>query len=440
MNFVKRLASLLLPLIVFSFCTQCTRVNNEVNIKINWNNKTNEVKANHWGVNDYEFTVPQRIANKGLQEFSKQLNPTIVRFHHALMADSLINPQTNTWDKERIALSFSEAIKAFPNAEFMINPIANWPSGLSKHGVLSPNEEEKIILLYTQFVQLISELNLPIHSIEIFNEKETEYQHAGVLEAYWSLFNRISRAIKKTNPDIKVAGPALTWPKQIWVEGFLDACGNNIDYFTWHSYYSGNPETPTPTIVLNGANHIDSLAGYVNKALTEHNLQNKVKSCITEYNVQWTWTPFEVRHANNIGAVFQAGVVKRMAQRNLEAALVWHLKGHSYGLIDGDNKLRSTGQLFLWGRKYLCGSQVEVVSSDSDVDVMPIVNQNGKKAVLLINCGNEQKFVFKPSEILGENINYAAQINDLALEAQALNNFEKVLELKPYSLTIISSY
>jgi len=410
------------------------------NLTIDWEQEEYQILASHWGVNDYEMVTPHLISQKELQDYSRELNPSVVRLHHALIADSFTIGNTPKWDVDRIKTCFYEARKAFPEAKFMVNPIAHFPSFLENNNeVLTEDGEARIINMFVEFVKLMKELNVPVHSIEVFNEKDNAYEAANHIPQYWRLFNKVVNAIKAENPDVKIAGPALTWPKELWVESFLDSCGHHTDYLTWHGYYSGTPETPTPDVLYSGVDHIDSLAGYVNRAIKAHGFDH-MKSCLTEYNVQWTWEPFEIRHANTIGAIYQSMIVDRMAKNELDAVMVWHLKGFSYGLINNENKVRSTGQLYLWGRHYLTGTKVESFCEDPNLQILAVNGVENQHAILIANRGNFQKMVPSADQLLQSKAKIVSQLCNDGFEEQLLNEESDQLQLPPYSLTLISNY
>ncbi|MEM9882950.1 MAG: hypothetical protein AAF800_08545, partial [Planctomycetota bacterium] len=99
------------------------------------------------------------------------------------------------------------------------------------------------------------------------------------------------------------------------------------------------------------------------------------------------WQPYERRHANAIGAALQASVIARLARRGVTGLAVWHAKGNAYGLIDEDNHLRATGQLFLLGRPMLTGTLADVADlpASDRLDVLPVTDERGRRSVMLVN-------------------------------------------------------
>jgi hypothetical protein len=164
-----------------------------------------------------------------------------------------------------------------------------------------------------------------------------------------------------------------------------------------------------------------------------------MKNYMTEYNIQWVWEPYEARHGTNAGAVFQALTVCKLAKQHLDGLMVWHLKGHSYGLIENDDEIRSTGYLYLWGNKYLCGKMVETSSKDTRFETVAVENTEGKRSVILINKSESHLKIRLNNEEIGFEPSYLAQINDSGFKPQEIIFRKDEIELKPWSVTLLTN-
>ena len=92
--------------------------------------------------------------------------------------------------------------------------------------------------------------------------------------------------------------------------------------------------------------------------------------------MQWVWQPFEKRHSNSIGAIFQAAVVRRMVINDVTGCNVWHFKGEAYGMIDNSNKMRSPYFMYAWAHKYLVGDLATWQSdTNRDYEVIPVTEK-----------------------------------------------------------------
>ncbi len=354
-----------------------------VDIAIDWDQAVGRVTARHWGVNCYEMAYPQRMGDPGLQSYLASLGPALVRVHHGDLANKWTDADARAWDTDAIRQAFDH--QAFDGAQIMLN-IPEWPKWLHDRGPLPAEKYDAFLELIGDLVRLLrDEVGVEIAYWEVLNERDNMYEKADRLDELWDLQNRVMAAIRAADPAAKVGGPALTWPKPAWVEGFLTHSGDRVDFITWHNYASGQPTLPNADL-FERLDTLEGHAAHVLEAIDRHGLDPGVETFLTEYNVQWTWSPFERRHANNLGAAFQAGVVRRMALLGVDGVAVWHAKGNAYGLIDGDNRLRAPGLLYRWGHRYLTGPIAAVAVSDpAALEVLPVMLDDGERSVMLVN-------------------------------------------------------
>ncbi|NJM93379.1 MAG: T9SS type A sorting domain-containing protein [Cytophagales bacterium] len=411
------------------------------NVQINtaWNAvPIGEVRPTIWGVNDYEIMYgnTDRPGDVGFNEFIKNIQPGIIRIHNAALVWEWTQASTKTWDRAKIVAAFEKAY-GFKNTPIMLN-ISHWPSFIHDGDILPENKHQEWIDLLVQLVDILDEEGIQIDYWEVLNENDNKYEQAGKLPELWGLLKKIMLALKAADPDAKVGGPALTWPKQLWVEGFLNECGGIIDFMSWHNYASGDPSTSNQN-VINAIDNLENHAQLVLNELAERNITG-VQTFLTEFNVQWTWTPYEERHHTHVGAVFQAGVMHRMAQLGVTGSMVWHAKGQSYGLILADNTVSSTGYLYTWGRRYLTGNMYTSSADDNQVETWA-VSSGGNKSMLILNKSGNTKNVSGVDAILGLDNPLpirVLQLNDSGYEPQVLALSGNQIELQPYSVTLIT--
>ena len=84
---------------------------------------------------------------------------------------------------------------------------------------------------------------------EPINELENRYEKAGKLDQLWQIYNQTAEAMKAQDPTIKVGGPALTRDNEKVLAEFLQSCGSNVDFISWHRYGTGNPEISTDELM-----------------------------------------------------------------------------------------------------------------------------------------------------------------------------------------------
>ncbi|MEM9859482.1 MAG: T9SS type A sorting domain-containing protein [Bacteroidota bacterium] len=363
-------------------------------INIDWSTTIAPVTAHHWGINDEKLSDPSNgngVKDSRYNELFTDLEPEFIRLHHANIIDNYTDATTRWWDVEKIRSSFLAA-EAYEDANVMFN-IVWWPAWLASSSAPLPDEhrQEFLDLVKDLVVVLRDSVGFQVDYWELTNEREGVYEDAGKLEDLWFLIDDMIKVIKEVDPQAKVGGPALTWPNPTWVESFLDSLGHKVDFVTWHNYGSAPPPNSVSDLELVNSvvNQIDGNIGNVMSALSSRSLTPK--TFLTEFNVQWVWQPFEPRHANNVGAMFQAAIVRRTIINGMDGSNVWHFKGNAYGMIDVNNELRSPYYLYLWGHKYLIGDLVDWQhTSATNLEVIPVKQQGGLKSVLVLNKREEE--------------------------------------------------
>jgi xylan 1,4-beta-xylosidase len=272
---------------------------------------------------------------------------------------------------------------------------------------------------------------------ELTNEMDTAYEKAGRLPDLWRLVNKCVLAVKKVDPKAKAGGPALTWPKPEWVEGLFRNCGQNLDFVTWHNYASGDIYDSNEQ-VLGKADVIAGMAQSVVDAAKKFAPGKKFEMFLTEHNIKWVWEPIERRHGNNIGALFQASTIRRLAPTGIDGATVWHVKGNAYGLIGGDNTIRSTGHLFTWS-KYLHGQVLASTSADETaLELLPIVQADGSRSLLLLAKADRAVEV-DAARLLGGRKWTAQRIDSAGLREKVEFPAAGQWSLPGYSVTLLRS-
>jgi xylan 1,4-beta-xylosidase len=359
-----------------------------VKASVDWNKTAGQMKAGMWGWNDYEVLYPERAADKKYQEALRALNPALVRIHHAGFSTTWTNEATRSWDVEKIRAGL-KASTGFGNAKIMMN-VSGPPKWISEDKLMTPAQEDEFARLCGQLVRVMrDEVKMPVAYWEMTNEYDTTYEKAGRLGDLWRVFNKIAKEVRAVDPNAKVGGPALTWPKPAWLEGFFKNCGQNIDFVTWHNYASGDIYDPNEN-VLGKAQTIANMAQDVRDAARKWVPGRNLEYFLTELNVKWTWDPMERRHGNNVGAAFLASTLRRTALtdqgRGIDGVTMWHAKGGAYGIIDADNTLRSPYYLYRWGTRYLTGRIAAAKTDDENsLEVLPITRDDKTVSLLLIN-------------------------------------------------------
>lgn len=408
----------------------------QVTVSTDWNLPKGEVKSDLWSVNDYEIMYgdTDRPADRAFNDYLEEIQPGIIRIHNAALVWEWTDSETKTWDREKIKQGFAKAY-GFKGSKLLLN-ISHWPSFIHDGDILPLDKKQALIDLLLDLQTLLKEENIKVDYWEVLNENDNKYEQAGKLPELWSLLKDIMVALKAADPNTKVGGPALTWPKQIWVDGFLDECGGVIDFMSWHNYASGDPSTSNQDVV-NAIGTLENHAKTVMDALKKRNIIG-IETFLSEFNVQWTWTPYEKRHHNHVGAVFQAGVIHRMSKLGVDGAFAWHAKGNSYGLLRADNEVSAPGHVYKWGQRYLTGNEYTSTATDNAIETWSIGN-GANRSTLILNKSAETKKLNTANILGASNTNDVRilQINSSGYKPEPMTLADQI-DLKPYSVTLIT--
>ena len=409
-----------------------------VEAKVDWTRKVATVKPTLWGVNDYEILDPKTAADPKYQAWLAQIKTPLVRIHSGGISDAWTNKETHQWDVEKIRAGFANS-SGLKGAKKMLN-IAHWPAWLSDQSTLTPAQETQWADSIADLVRLMrDDLKIPIDYWELSNELDGTYEKEGKLDDLWRLFNKLAAAVRKANPTAKIGGPAFTWPKAQWLEGFFKNCGQNVDFVTWHNYASGDINDSNE-LVLSKSEVIAGMAKSVQEAAAKWAPGRKLEFFLDEYNIKWVWEPIERRHGNNIGALFQASTLRHLAPLQLDGVAVWHAKGSAYGLVDADDTVRATGHLYEWGTQFLVGDLMTENSSDqAALEILPIVRANGGRSLLLLCKANRSVIVPNGAALLGEKPTHIRRIDANGLHDAVEMPANGDWTLPGYSLTLITS-
>ncbi len=425
----------------WSLGTQGLIAQNQYKIAIDWSTISGTIDSAHWGVADYEIVNPENVSDPGFVDYMQRIDPAFIRIHRSTLSTRFTDANTETWDSAYIVACFDSAKMAYGDAKIMFNPMPEWPDWMNEPKVLSPEGEDKVIALLAQMASIIKNSGIHIDYWEIFNERDNDYEDGNALDRYFALYNRAYDTIKSVLPNAKIGGLAFTHPKYEWVTGFLDQCAGKYDFISWHNYSNGPDNKPNDSVmVVERPNGIVNQAEGVINQLKTRGLENDVESFLTEYNIQWVWDPIEVRHANHIGAMFQAAVVSRLAALELTGVAVWHNKGNAYGLINSKNEMRATGILYSWGNRYLAGNRVTLTDAPSrnKVEVIPILNHAKDSSILLLNKSSLQ------TKIPFEHLNIEGSHRILVLDHNSYYPYpiyiqNDTLMLPPMSATLLTT-
>ena len=381
-------------------------------ITADWASPGKPISRLHWGVCDYGILKPSDRENPKFIAYIADVKPEIIRIHWSPFADKWTNEATRTWNADEIKEAFDTVAPGYGDAKIMMN-IPRWPTWFHDGKVLPEDKEDAFAALCAKLAKVMRDhVQRPVAYWEVLNENENAYEKAGKLDNLWRLLGKIMTAMRQVDPDAKFGGPALTWPKPSWMRGYMNALGDQVDFVTWHNYATDDSFLPNDQMFAKA----DNIANHAADAMTiirEIQPDRELETFLTEYNVSWTWTARDRRMTNNIGAIFQAMIVKRMVERDVTGAMVWHIKDGIYGLLDREGNRRPPSELFIWGNRHLVGRTVPVnIQTGSDhpstetagppLEALAVLRDDGSQAALLINPRSHGYVIDSPSAIAGQ--------------------------------------
>lgn len=411
-----------------------------VELSIDWTQTVGPITRNHWAVADYTILKPDQAAQPEFNAYLELIEPSLVRIHHAGMANTWTDEKTRTWDVAKIHKAFADAT-GYGDAPIMMN-IASWPEWLHDGPTLPPEKEAEYVRLTGELVRIMrDEVKREVAYWEPTNEKDNNYEREGRLQDLWNLYGKLHAEIQRIDPSAKVGGMAFTWSKPAWVDPFLEQHGDKIDFISWHNYATGKLDESNASIFQKVEGNIGGNASHVMRKLAEHPRGKEIETWLNEYNISWTWETRDPRMGNNVGALFQALVVKKMAELGMTGGTVWHIQDNIYGLLKNDGTWRTPAYLFAWGPKHLTGEMANVTTSDQTaLEALAVRSDAGNAVLLLAEAGQT---VTAPSVRSLMPTASASNLRAYRLDAAGASEVELAdvdapLQLPGYSLTLIT--
>jgi Glycosyl hydrolases family 39 len=409
---------------------------NLATIKVDWLKSIAQTTPLLFGSNDYEITDLNKASDAVFQKHLSELNIGLIRIHHKELCDRWTNATTKTWDENKIKAVFDVS---YPQKPTIVQNIPSWPKWMAQdeNGLLAPSEFDR----YADFcADLVTILNQRQHRNvlywEPFNEQEKAYQQAGKLDQLWQIYNKAAVAMKNRDSRLKIGGPVLTWDNDSVLDNFLDRCGANIDFISWHRYASGDAKESTEKILSYPREFSNQVRRFRNLAV-KHFRSRQIPLFLSEYNLNFTWDSGETRQNTHIGAVWFASVFKHLAESGIDMAASWHLKDGIYGIIDPENKLRPAAHVFAWANQYLIGKVVRTQSDRASLEAMAVTQKDGGRSLLLINKSASSTNVKLQNEELSAKKISSYNLDESGVNNKVLSKLDEPLIMKPHSIKLL---
>lgn len=225
-------------------------------------------------------------------------------------------------------------------------------------------------------VRLARERGLVVPYWEIGNEPDLYATVRGdprwTAERYCEVFRAQAAAMRKEDPDAKIAGPATSAAEPnatAFLKTFVKNCGDVVDLLTWHVYPTGGDGSEADALA--SVAMVDNLlkdyrTTWRDPAANPRGHQRAVQFGVTEYGLSWR-TDRPRFLADQANALWSVEAALRMAQGGITVAHYFAYQGTGYhGLIDAGGVPRPSHYAFrLLGE--LSGAFVPARSDDTAV-------------------------------------------------------------------------
>lgn len=394
-----------------------------VTVDIDWSFYTgNRSTGLSYGLNLFQGFNPNVVsATMGYSAYRDNIvamNPGIIRYHrYEQVLDSqqnvngwVISPNAETyrWDRDKISLTLDETFAHHPT--IMMN-IANWPyymsvaNGLPNQILGVPDEllvqqgklRPDMIDAYAEFcADLVRIINIEQgHGVlywEILNEMDQVYRTPEAMAELAEIYVRAAIAMKAVDPNIRVGGPAFTWPGRTHlVRPFLDIAHPYLDFVSYHSFSSGSVDDSNEWI-WDRASEMGRYTQIIQDLLAEFT-DRPIETFHNEFNI--SYNPPDPRMEDAVGAVYDALALAAIANSGATGAMAWAEADGWYGKMNlwGDWERRPSSYVFEIYNNLMRGDIVASSSSASSaVDVFAI-NGDFWDAFSLVNRSGQEQVV-----------------------------------------------
>jgi len=235
---------------------------------------------------------------------------------------------------------------------------------------------------------------------EVGNEPDLYMRRANrsgdpVFDVDWynAQFREFATAMKAVDPDIKIVGPVVTGGWREWIPSFLAANGDIVDVISWHWYAHGNEMSDAEALATpyQIEEQVETIrAWWRDPEINPKGYERPVPPLfLSEYSVSWA-SGIRRHLGTQVGALWDAEVVGRLANVRLEMAAHFSLQGSTggtrwhglVGMLEEPRPVYGVYQLYShWGTE-----QVAVESSDEGMlPAFASLREDGALAIIVVN-------------------------------------------------------
>lgn len=416
-------------------------------IDIDWKQVQGSTFPEQFGLNAFKAFDEKANMNPAYRLNMDYMNPGIIRFHSANMAQfghdcCWMDEKKRSWDAEKIEKAMNSAEIEGKKVVITISHAPKWMKHTAD-GQLDVSEIDNFAKFCADLVEIVNvRLEKAIVYWEITNEWDNEYwvkvkkkNVQGLADVYLAA----AQAMKAVDPSIKTGGPAVARTDKFQEqEAFALAVLPHLDFYSYHIYASGKASDSHRKILYERAEIFEKYNHKMVKMLDRVSPHQKIESHFNEYNISWTWEVRDERMTNHIGAIFDALVILGGLRAGVTASCAWNDVDGIYGKMDNQYKLRPGAHVYHLLNKYAVGRRVLSSSSSEDIESLAIDSEK-HRLVMLINRSPHQHTldVDSSSTLMGKSARVSYRISKKGFVAFPDENVLSSLRLPPESISFI---
>jgi alpha-L-arabinofuranosidase len=206
-------------------------------------------------------------------------------------------------------------------------------------------------------------------------------------EKYCKKFREFARAMRRFDPNAKLAGPVVTVERDTWISCFIKECGDLMDVLVWHWYPTdGNlPNDKALSTASYVRNEIKKYKEMLKSPISNpRGFKRNIETAINEYAIHWD-SQRTAQIGDIVGAMWLTEVLGIFVEQGLDYSHFFCLLqygGHS--LFDIDLP-RPSYYVFEMYRKYFGKYLLSYSQNDPLLKIVPSETEEGVISVFLVN-------------------------------------------------------
>jgi len=174
-------------------------------------------------------------------------------------------------------------------------------------------------------------------------------------QKYAAVFRQWATALKAAYPDILISGPAISQPKDDWMQVFIAECGDLVDVLSWHWYPTGGKASDAVALRTseNAGAMVSKYQGWLlDPQRNPRGYKRVIPTAVTEFALHWDSTnPNQLD--DMVGACWTADVLGRFAEAGLNYSHFFCLQEYGgHAIFSPGNKPRVLYWVFDFYKTY----------------------------------------------------------------------------------------